>query len=68
MVTNQEFEIVVGENEDVYELEKEVRTKIKDYNNKGYRCVSQSIAVSKNLTNSWVVSLLFVAIEYEARL
>lgn len=59
---NQEFEIVKDEN--LYECEIEVRSKIKDYNNRGYRCISQSITstITNNNIEFWVISLIF---EYE---
>ena len=51
---NQEFEII--KDEDLYEAEKEARSKIKYYNEKGYTCTSQSIMKT---TYYWVISLLF---------
>lgn len=54
---NQEFEII--SDEDIYECEKEARSKIKHYNEKGYTCISQSITTTTNMNNYWVISLLF---------
>jgi hypothetical protein len=60
---NQEFEIVKDEN--IHELEIEVRNKIKTYNERGYTCISQSISQSisrskgLDVMNYWVISLLF---------
>ena len=58
---NQEFEII--KDEDLYEAEKEARSKIKYYNEKGYTCTSQSImkttSSNDNIVNYWIISLLF---------
>ena len=58
---NQEFEII--KDEDLYEAEKEARSKIKYYNEKGYTCTSQSImktaSSNESIINYWVISLLF---------
>lgn len=61
-MVNQEFEIV--KDPDLGQLEIEVRKKIKDYNEKGYTCISQSITTpivtSKDGgIGQWVISLLF---------
>lgn len=55
-MVNQKFEIIVDEN--LYECEKIVRSKIKDYNEKGYTCISHSM-IQRQRDNSWIISLLF---------
>lgn len=58
IMINQKFEII--SDEDIYECEKEARSKIKHYNEKGYTCISQSITTTTFNDNSyWVISLLF---------
>lgn len=60
MTTNQEFETVRDFN--LANVEIEARSKIKYYNEKGYRCISQSITtpiITKDGIGQWVISLLF---------
>lgn len=58
-MANQEFEIVKHNN--LADCEIKTRNKIKDYNERGYKCISHSMMITRAALggSNYVISLLF---------